>query len=273
MFASKEDIDAILKCLPTTDEALKLEPYVAAKRPLSDLAPVERFLLELAKIPQIEQRLATYAFRFTVPEALQEAKAVLVNRAAAMDQARLRAMLSMRHADSHFSGTWSRAAIPFLSVSPVKKGLVGSILRRSPHGSCSVACVLDTVHVHKQLPSTCDDGDRIVAVSSGGGVQVVESKAFAAALAATLALGNFLNAGTTNGDAVAYKLEALVKLADTKSLDGDASLLSFLADALLHARLAPLAAELPALLSPTMDTAIEARSGPAAASPVATCVC
>lgn len=88
VFASRDDIAAILKCLPTTDEAIKLEPYVAGKRPLSDLAPVERFLLELAKIPQIQQRLETYTFKFSVPETMQEAKAVLVNRAAAMEQAR-----------------------------------------------------------------------------------------------------------------------------------------------------------------------------------------
>lgn len=91
-------------------------------------------------------------------------------------------------------------------------------------------------------------------------VQITESKAFAASLAAVLALGNFLNAGTTNGDAVAYKLEALVKLADTKSIDGDESLLTFLAKALLAAGHAPLAAELPALLSPTMDTAMDVRA-------------
>jgi hypothetical protein len=88
-------------------------------------------------------------------------------------------------------------------------------------------------------------------------VQVRESKAFGAALTAVLALGNFLNAGTTNGDAVAFKFEALVKLADTKSIDGDASLMSFLARSLLDAGYEPLAAEMPALMSGKMETSME----------------
>jgi Formin Homology 2 Domain len=99
--------------------------------------------------------------------------------------------------------------------------------------------------------------------------QVRASAGFAAALVATLALGNYLNAGTTNGDAVAFKFEALVKLADTKSLDGDESLLSFLARALLDAGHAPLPAELPALLSGTMETSMEARAACAAAAAAA----
>lgn len=96
-------------------------------------------------------------------------------------------------------------------------------------------------------------------------VQVLESDTFAAALVAVLALGNYLNAGTTNGDAVAYKFEALVKLADTKSIDGNESLLSFLARSLLAAGHAPLALQVPALFLGNMDISMEVR--PALLSP------
>ena len=88
------------------------------------------------------------------------------------------------------------------------------------------------------------------------------SEAFGAALTATLALGNYLNAGSTNGDAVAFKFEALGKLADTKSLDGDETLLSFLARAMLDAGHAPLAAELPALLLGNMEVTMDVRCLP-----------
>lgn len=70
-------------------------------------------------------------------------------------------------------------------------------------------------------------------------------------------MGNYLNLGTTNGAAVAFKLQALTKLADTKSIDGDESLLSFLASSLMDAGISPLATEVPACLSSWMDSTIE----------------
>lgn len=93
--------------------------------------------------------------------------------------------------------------------------------------------------------------------------QVRGSDAFGAVLTGVLAVGNYLNQGTTNGDAVAFKLAALTKLGDTKSLDGDHSLLSFLAAALLDAGLPPLGLQLPAALATSMDISIDVR--PAAA--------
>jgi hypothetical protein len=76
-------------------------------------------------------------------------------------------------------------------------------------------------------------------------------------LVAVLAVGNYLNLGTTNGAAVAFKLQALTKLADTKSIDGDESLMSFLATSLLDSGLRPLAQEVPACLSGWMETTLE----------------
>ena len=88
VFVSKDEVDAILKCLPTSDELIKLQPYISGKRPLSDLAPVERFLLDLSKIPQIDQRLTTYLHKFSAPETLSETRQVLDNRKSAIEQVR-----------------------------------------------------------------------------------------------------------------------------------------------------------------------------------------
>lgn len=86
VFVSKDEVDAIVKCLPTQEESIKLQPYLAGKRPLTDLALVERFVLDLARIPQVELRLNTYAFKFSLPEMLHETRGILENRKAAMEQ-------------------------------------------------------------------------------------------------------------------------------------------------------------------------------------------
>jgi hypothetical protein len=96
---SRDEVDAILKCFPTSDEAVKLMPYASGKRPLADLAPVERFLLELYKIPQIEMRLSTYAYKFSVPELIQDIREVLETREAAMKQVRDRHSTGRTEAD------------------------------------------------------------------------------------------------------------------------------------------------------------------------------
>lgn len=93
-------------------------------------------------------------------------------------------------------------------------------------------------------------------------MQVAESKTFAALLTAVLAVGNYLNSGTTNGAAAAFKMHALTKLPDTKSIDGDETLLSFLASALLDADLEPLADEIPAALCTKMQISMEVWSSP-----------
>lgn len=85
---SRDEVDAVLKCLPTADEIIKLQPYLSGKRPLTDLVPVERFVLELFRVPQIELRLSTYLYKFSIPEVLQETQAVLTNRGSAISQAR-----------------------------------------------------------------------------------------------------------------------------------------------------------------------------------------
>lgn len=88
-------------------------------------------------------------------------------------------------------------------------------------------------------------------------MQVAASETFSALLVSVLAVGNYLNSGTTNGAAAAFKMHALTKLPDTKSIDGDESLLSFISTALLDANLAPLADEIPSALSTKMEIAME----------------
>ena len=85
------------------------------------------------------------------------------------------------------------------------------------------------------------------------------SNGFSSLLVAVLTVGNYLNLGTTNGAAVAFKLQALTKLADTKSIDGDESLMSFLATSLLDSGLPALTQEVPSYLSGWMETTIEVR--------------
>jgi len=56
---------------------------------------------------------------------------------------------------------------------------------------------------------------------------LTESTAFASLLAAVLALGNHLNAGTHRGSAAGFRLDTLLKLADVKGADRKTSLLHF----------------------------------------------
>jgi hypothetical protein len=86
VFETQDEVDAVLQCLPTSDELLKLQPYLAGKRPMSDLAPAERFIMELSKVPQIEMRLTTFRHKFTIPESLDDMAAVIRNRMEAINQ-------------------------------------------------------------------------------------------------------------------------------------------------------------------------------------------
>lgn len=110
------------------------------------------------------------------------------------------------------------------------------------------------------LPELVHEALAVAATRRAAIEQVHGSETFSAALTAVLALGNYLNAGTTNGDAVAFKLAALTKLPDTKSLDGDRSLLSFLAETLLDAGLPPVGEQVAAALRSSMDISMDVRA-------------
>ena len=59
--------------------------------------------------------------------------------------------------------------------------------------------------------------------------------AFGDVLAAVLAVGNEMNAGTSRGQASGFKLESLLKLADVKGVDRKTSLLHFVLKQMLNA--------------------------------------
>ena len=58
--------------------------------------------------------------------------------------------------------------------------------------------------------------------------EVKKSTKFKKVLEVVLALGNYLNGGSFRGAAYGFKLDALNKLRDTKSADGDTTLLHYL---------------------------------------------
>jgi Formin Homology 2 Domain len=212
VFASVDDIDTVLKCLPTADELLKLQPYLAGTRPISDLAPAELFILELAKLPQIDLRMSTFRYKYSIPESLESAFRVVTCKKKAVEQVRAHPCRSCIHA---LRSSTRELALAFMEAS------IATLCKQS------------------------------------SALQVRASECFSALLVGVLAVGNYLNLGTTNGAAVAFKLQALTKLGDTKSLDGDESLLSFLAATLLDAGHPPLAHEMPNVLSSAMETTLE----------------
>lgn len=88
VFESQDEVDTILQCLPTADEVLKLAPYVAGQRPLSDLTSAEMFVLELSKVPQIEMRLTTFRYKFSIPEDMETAFQIVAIRKKAIAEVR-----------------------------------------------------------------------------------------------------------------------------------------------------------------------------------------
>jgi hypothetical protein len=64
-------------------------------------------------------------------------------------------------------------------------------------------------------------------------VQVRENRLFLKLLEAVLKTGNRMNKGTNRGEAEAFKLDALLKLADVKSADGKTTLLHFVTEQII----------------------------------------
>lgn len=91
------------------------------------------------------------------------------------------------------------------------------------------------------------------------------STTFISVLESTLAMGNFLNWGGRLGSAVGFKFKALRKLADTKSLDGEHTLLGFLAMALLENGHPPAKTQLGCVLHGSMETTVDVRTADASA--------
>lgn len=66
----------------------------------------------------------------------------------------------------------------------------------------------------------------------------MSSKLFLKLLEAVLKTGNRMNVGTARGGAMAFKLDALLKLADVKGTDGKTTLLHFVVQEMTRSRAA-----------------------------------
>lgn len=85
LLQSTEDIDALLDCIPTQDQATALEAYVAGAGPsaLSTLADAEGLALELGRVPRLAARLHAAAAALKAPETLADAQRVVTAHIAA----------------------------------------------------------------------------------------------------------------------------------------------------------------------------------------------
>ncbi|KAL6652614.1 hypothetical protein ACP70R_011539 [Stipagrostis hirtigluma subsp. patula] len=70
-------------------------------------------------------------------------------------------------------------------------------------------------------------------------VELMSSKHFLKLLEAVLKTGNRMNVGTARGGAMAFKLDALLKLADVKGTDGKTTLLHFVVQEMIRSRKPP----------------------------------
>ncbi|KAL4450174.1 hypothetical protein ABPG77_010843 [Micractinium sp. CCAP 211/92] len=175
IFASADDVRAVLQCAPTEDDMKLLRSFLEAGGQEAALAEAERFAWKLGQVPRLLPRLRCLLFQHEAPQQLQDA--------------------------------------------------VGTL-------ECHLAA-------QRELRS---------------------SSTFAAVLRHALALGNFLNHGNARlGAAAGFRLRNLPKLADTRSLDGTESLLSWIARQLAAASppLPVLAAEVPHVVHPRLRIPVD----------------
>ncbi|KAL6780900.1 hypothetical protein ACKKBG_A08930 [Auxenochlorella protothecoides x Auxenochlorella symbiontica] len=88
LLASGEDVDALLHCIPTPDQAAALESYVAAGGDAAALADAEALALALGRLPRLAPRLRALAAALGGPTVLADAGAVLAAHAAAAAELR-----------------------------------------------------------------------------------------------------------------------------------------------------------------------------------------
>ena len=71
MFKSSENVEAILKCVPTDEERKALLSLHEAGNS-SKLSDAEKICLRLKEIPNIESRMKTYLLKFTLFDQLED---------------------------------------------------------------------------------------------------------------------------------------------------------------------------------------------------------
>eukprot|EP00887_Chlorella_sp_A99_P000103 scaffold16.g103.t1 len=113
-----------------------------------------------------------------------------------------------------------------------------------------------------EAPAQLAEARAVAATHVAAAAQLRASPAFAAVLRNCLAVGNYFNRGSRLGAAAGFRLRSLLRLQDTKSLDGRTSLLSWLAAHVSSLTVSPagplplLSAELPAVVDPCLRVSL-----------------
>ncbi|QDZ24484.1 formin [Chloropicon primus] len=76
IFMSSENVEAIIKCIPTDDEKKVLLSLHAAGNS-SKLSDAEKFCLKLLEIPNIDSRMKTFLLKFTLIDQLEDLKNIV----------------------------------------------------------------------------------------------------------------------------------------------------------------------------------------------------
>ena len=76
VFKSSENVEAIIKCIPTSDERKMLLSLHQAGNS-SKLSDAEKFCLKLLSVPNIETRMRTYLLKFTLIDQLDDLSKVV----------------------------------------------------------------------------------------------------------------------------------------------------------------------------------------------------
>ncbi|GAB4818742.1 hypothetical protein N2152v2_005788 [Parachlorella kessleri] len=77
VFRSSEDVQAVLQCLPTDDEAQMLGSYLRSGGQLDSMSEAEAFCWQLAQVLRLPERLRTFLLKFEAPLQLADAQFAL----------------------------------------------------------------------------------------------------------------------------------------------------------------------------------------------------
>ena len=88
VFKSSENVEAIIKCVPTSDERKMLLSLHQASNS-SKLSDAEKFCLKLLSVPNIETRMRTYLLKFTLIDQLEDLSKVVEAHTMACHEVRM----------------------------------------------------------------------------------------------------------------------------------------------------------------------------------------
>ncbi|BDA46913.1 probable formin-like protein 13 at C-terminar half [Coccomyxa sp. Obi] len=117
---------------------------------------------------------------------------------------------------------------------------------------------LTTFAASFEMSAQLSEAAAVLAAHTAAQAELADSGCFRAALAAALALGNFLNHGSRLGQAAGFRLRNLPKLQDTRSRDGRTTLLRYIAVQLCSAEPSHtvLADEVPHVISSALQISL-----------------